>query len=76
MTKQDFTQNKPFVVKNIPGFDWVYTEYLWGGEVRISNGKHTQTVEVEQINEFFFVVECWLNRHTDGKIYFSNCELK
>lgn len=76
MTKNDFMANRPFVVKNIPSYDWTYTEHLYGGEVRITNGRHTQTVEVEQINEHYFVIECWLNRHTDGKIYFNNCELK
>lgn len=76
MTRAQFKSGKPFVVKNIPCFDWVYTEFLFGGEVRISNGKNTQTVQVEEINENYFVVDCWLNSHTDGKIMYTNCELK
>lgn len=76
MTRTQFLQNTPFVVPCYPGFDWIYTENIFGGEVRISNGRHTQTIEIEQINEDYFVVECWLNRHTDGKIYFSQCEIK
>lgn len=76
MTKEQFQKNSPFVVNYIPGYDWVYTENVFGGEVRISNGRHTQTIEVEQITPDYFVIECWLNRHTDGKIYFKNCELK
>lgn len=76
MNKLQFLQNIPFVVKNIPGYDWVYTESMFGGEVRISNGRHTQTVEVEEINIHYFVIECWLNRHTDGRIYFKNCVVK
>lgn len=76
MTRQQFITHNPFVVKNYPTFDWVYTEQLFGGEVRISSGSHRQVVEVEQITEYYFVIECWLNKHTDGKIYFSQCELK
>ncbi|NLI72783.1 MAG: hypothetical protein GX361_08675 [Bacteroidales bacterium] len=76
MRKEDFICSKPFVVTNIPGFDWTYTEHLYGGEVRITNGKTAVVVEVEQITPDYFVIDCWLNRHTDGRIYFKNCELK
>lgn len=76
MTRSDFKQQRPFVVPCYPGWDWVYTENMFGGEVRITNYRHTQIIEVEQITEDFFVIECWLNRHTNGRIYFKECELK
>lgn len=76
MNKKQFMSGAPFVVKNIPGFDWAYTEHQFGGEVRISNGTTVVVVEIEEITEHWFVVECWLNKHTDGRIFFNLCELK
>ncbi len=75
MTKQDFIQGKPFVV-NAYDYDFQYTEITHGGEVVISNGTKSQTVEVEEISNSYFVIHCWLNKESNGKIYFKNCELK
>ena len=76
MTRKEFLSGRAFVVSNIPGWDWQYSEDLYGGEVRISNERHARRVEVEEITQDYFVVECWLNNHTDGRIYFQNCDLK
>lgn len=76
MTKQDFIENKQFVVGRYPGLDWVYTEHFTGGEVRIMGGYSVQLIPIEELTPDYFVIKCWLTRYTDGKIYFRECELK
>lgn len=74
LTKMAFMNGKPFAAYGQP-FDIAFVPKK--NAVRFSNGVRALVIDVEEIDENYFVIsDCVGNFKAGQKIYFSFCELK